>query len=91
MAKQAILHGETMTISMNISGSDTDYVFFNISCFSYIASLYSEVAQMHIILSLFRTDKCFKLGWPMDIKADFFVQPDDPAASSVMYNRSSLR
>ncbi|KAL8126863.1 hypothetical protein AgCh_013964, partial [Apium graveolens] len=30
----------------------------------------------------FWTDKCFKLGWPMDKKADFFVQPDKPAANA---------
>ncbi|WOG91817.1 hypothetical protein DCAR_0311072 [Daucus carota subsp. sativus] len=32
----------------------------------------------------FWTDKCFKLGWPMDTKADFFVQPDEPAANSAI-------
>ncbi|KAI3719792.1 hypothetical protein L6452_20697 [Arctium lappa] len=25
----------------------------------------------------FWSDKCFKLGWPMDLKSDFFVDPDD--------------
>lgn len=99
MAKQAIHHGETMTISMNIFGSNTDYVSFNISCFDQIASIYKQVAHN---LSFFRTDKCFKLGWPMDKKADFFVQPDKPDKpdkpasnasplpvqnTSVMYNR----
>ncbi|XP_039158569.1 LOW QUALITY PROTEIN: callose synthase 7 [Eucalyptus grandis] len=26
----------------------------------------------------FWSDKCFDLGWPLNTKADFFVQPDDP-------------
>ncbi|XP_010241338.1 PREDICTED: putative callose synthase 6 [Nelumbo nucifera] len=26
----------------------------------------------------FWSDKCFKLGWPMDLKADFFVRSDEP-------------
>lgn len=35
----------------------------------------------------FRTDKCFKLGWPMDSKADFFVHSEGrPASNPVIYN-----
>ena len=29
------------------------------------------------LFSSFRSDRCLKLNWPMDLKADFFVHSDE--------------
>ncbi|KAJ9563699.1 hypothetical protein OSB04_008859 [Centaurea solstitialis] len=35
----------------------------------------------------FWSDKCFKLGWPMDLKSDFFIDSDDTLLASAEHNQ----
>ncbi|KAJ4841509.1 Callose synthase 7 [Turnera subulata] len=38
----------------------------------------------------FWSDKCFKLGWPMDVKADFFVHLDETLPTNVRSNQGNV-
>lgn len=57
--------------------------------FAFVLSLFHFFLLLINMLKfpLFRSDKCFKLGWPMDRKSDFFVHSDESSrAHSVCWD-----
>lgn len=80
-ARQVIQGGEIMMIWMSTFGEFSNGNFY---IYASIRWLLPENQQTPTIV--FRSKRCFRLKWPMDLNADFFIHTDEVLHARVVYS-----